>query len=300
MADGQYAQLIATAEEKLLQFLQTFDSVQENMHIGLEESQARLREVAGDMFPALQAQLAQSSPPQELEQFHGAFGAVVRHFGNAADKFLNPGDRDFSLASLESRRALYRGIDILYRYRAQVPALQSYWLLPEALPDWDELETASPGVDVPLGMTHNKGTDSHADYSLYVPENYSPQKKWPLIVCLHGAYGRGDHYVWSWLRPAKSKGYILLAPKSIDVTWSVLRPPVDVRSITAMFEKVCQTYAVDRSRVYLSGLSDGGTYTYLLGLYRSEMFTGIAPLAGDFHYMIDDLLHQKQGIELPI
>ena len=300
MADDQYAQVVAGAEEKLLDFLQTFDSVQENMHIGLKESQKCLQEAVGDLFPALQTELAQASPPESLNQFHGAFGAVVRHFGNATDTFLNPGARDFSLASLDSRRALYRGIDILYKYRAQVPALQRYWLLPEALPNRDALETAPSGVDVPVGMIHNKATDAHADYSLYVPENYSPQNNWPLIICLHGAYGRGDHYVWSWLRPAKSKGYMLLAPKSVDVTWSVLRPPVDVRSITAMFEEVCQTYAVDRSRVYLSGLSDGGTYTYLLGLYRAEMFAGIAPIAGDFHYMIDDLLHQKQGIELPI
>ena len=300
MADDQYGQLIATTGEKLLLFLQTFESVQENMHIGLEASQERLREVVGDMFPTLQSQLAQSSPPEELGQFHGAFGAVLRHLGNAADKFLDPGERDFSLSYLESRRALYRGIDILYKYRDCVPTLRSYWLLPEALTSQEELETVSPVIEVPVGMIHNKGADSHADYSLYIPENYSPEKNWPLIICLHGAYGRGDHYVWSWLRPAKSKGYILLAPKSLDVTWSVMRPPVDVRSITAMFEEVCQIYAVDRSRVYLSGLSDGGTYTYLMGLYRSEMFTGIAPIAGDFHYMIDDLLHQKQGIELPI
>lgn len=300
MADEQYTQTIAAAEEKLLRFLQTFESVQENMHIGLEESQAQLREVVGDMFPTLLAELAQSSPPESMSQFHGAFGAVIRHFGNSAEAFLNPGDRDISLASLESRRALYRGIAILYKYRICLSSLQSYWLLPEALPNLAALETVSPDADAPVGMINNKGTDAHADYSLYIPENYSPQKNWPLIICLHGAYGRGDHYIWSWLRPAKSKGYMLLSPKSVDATWSVLRPAIDVRSITTMFEEVCQTYAVDRSRVYLTGLSDGGTYTYLLGLYRSEMFAGIAPVAGDFHYMIDDLLHQKQGIELPI
>ena len=300
MADEQYTQTIAAAEEKLLRFLQTFESVQENMHIGLEESQAQLREVVGDMFPTLLAELAQSSPPESLSQFHGAFGAVIRHFGNSAEAFLNPGDRDFSLASLDSRRALYRGIAILYEYRIYLSSLRSYWLLPEALPNLDALETISPDAEVPVGMINNKGTDAHADYSLYVPENYSPQKNWPLIICLHGAYGRGDHYIWSWLRPAKSRGYMLLSPKSVAVTWSVLRPAIDIRSITTMFEEVCQTYAVDRSRVYLTGLSDGGTYTYLLGLYRSEMFAGIAPVAGDFHYMIDDLLYQKQGIELPI
>ena len=174
MADEQYTQTIAAAEEKLLRFLQTFESVQENMHIGLEESQAQLREVVGDMFPTLLAELAQSSPPESLSQFHGAFGAVIRHFGNSAEAFLNPGDRDFSLASLDSRRTLYRGIAILYKYRIYLSSLRSYWLLPEALPNLDALETISPDAEVPVGMINNKGTDAHADYSLYVPENYSP------------------------------------------------------------------------------------------------------------------------------
>jgi phospholipase/carboxylesterase len=135
---------------------------------------------------------------------------------------------------------------------------------------------------------------------LYVPESYTPQREWPLIICLHGAHGRGDDYIWSWLRAAKSKGYVLLSPKSVDVTWSVLRPLIDVSSITAMFREVCDTYAIDKSRVYLSGLSDGGTFTYLFGLESADMFTGIAPIAGDFHPMMDGMLRLKQGKDLPI
>ena len=111
---------------------------------------------------------------------------------------------------------------------------------------------------------------------------------------------RGDHYIWSWLRAAKSKRYLLLSPKSVDVTWSVLRPLLDVSSITAMFKEVCATYAVDKSRVYLSGLSDGGTFTYLFGLSCADMFAGIAPIASDFHPMIDGMLRQNQGKDLPI
>ena len=147
---------------------------------------------------------------------------------------------------------------------------------------------------------HTKRTDAHAAYSLYVPENYDPHKEWPLIICLHGGYGRGEDYIWAWLRPAKSKGYLLLSPKSVDVTWSVLQPPLDVESVTRMFDEVCASYAVDASRVYLSGLSDGGTFTYMLGLSRPDMFTGIAPIAGDFHAMLDPMLRRKQGQDLPL
>ena len=252
------------------------------------------------MFSTLPGGLAQLSPPESLREFHAAFTAAIIHCSHASEAFLNPGGKDFSVAFLNSRRALCRGMNLLYEIRAHLPTLQQYWLLPEALPNREALETTSPDADVRVGIMHNKGTDAYADCSLYVPENYTPQRNWPLIICLHGAYGRGDDYIWSWLRAAKSKGYLLLSPKSVDVTWSVLRPWLDVSSITAMFKEVCGTYAVDKSRVHLSGLSDGGTFTYLFGLSCAEMFAGIAPIAGAFHSMMDDMLRQKQGKDLPI
>ena len=189
---------------------------------------------------------------------------------------------------------------MLYNQRAHLPTLSQYWLLPEAASQRDALETRADAVAVPVGMLHQQQTQEHAEYSLYVPEYYRPDKDWPLIVCLHGGYGRGDDYIWTWLRPAKSKGYLLLSPKSLGPTWSVLQPPVDSRSIRAMFDSVCETYRVDRARVYLSGLSDGGTYTYLLGLDQAELFAGLAPIAGELSPATDGMLRQKQGIDVPI
>src|SRR5262249_50049456 len=133
------------------------------------------------------------------------------------------------------------------------------------------------------------------DVSVYLRENYAPKKTWPLIGCRHGGYGRGDDYIWTWLRPAKSKGYLLLSPKSAGPTWSVLNPPLDIRSIQAMLEEVCTTYAVDRKGVYLTGLSDGGTFTYLLGLSCTELFAGIAVIAGEVHPMVGPLLRRGRG-----
>ena len=301
MANEQYTQAVLDAEEKLLAFLRTFESIQENMRVErLGEFQAQLRGVAPDGFADLTAGLARVEPPETLRRFHDAFLAGIRHCGNASEAFLSASENGYSLASIDIRRALCRGLDLLYGVRAHTPALGEYWLLPGAMAERDSLEAASPDADAPVGVMHRKRAAPMADYSLYVPENYTPRRDWPLVVCLHGAYGRGDHYIWSWLRPAKSRGYMLLAPKSSDVTWSVLRPELDARPVAAMLEEVCGEYAVDRERVYLSGLSDGGTYTYLLGLSRPELFAGIAPIAADFHEMMDDMLRRKQGIDLPI
>ena len=301
MATSQYSQVVEAAEEKLLAFLRAFESIQENMRVErLGELQGQLREVVQDGFDALIAGLGRSAPPDSTLRFHDAFTAAIRHLGNASQTFLNANQGGYSLASIDMRRALCRGLNLLYGIRADTPKLREYWLLPDAVAEQDALETPSPDANAVAGVLHRRRASPRADYSLYVPESYTPSREWPLIVCLHGAYGRGDHFIWSWLRPAKSRRYMLLSPKSLDVTWSILQPERDTRSIEAMLDEVCGEYAVARGRVYLSGLSDGGTFTYLLGLGRPELFAGIAPVAADFTGMMDDMLRHKQGQNLPI
>ena len=301
MATNQYAEAVQQAEEALLAFLQAFESIQNNMRVErLAEFQAQLRETVPDAFAELTGRLSQAQPPESQRQFHDAFVAGIRHCGNACASFLDADERSYSLTGMDVRRSLCRGLHILYGVRAHTPTLSDYWLLPDATSERDALDTPSPDADAPVGVIHRRRPDPQADYSLYVPESYTPSREWPLIVCLHGAYGRGDHFLWSWLRPARSRGYMVLAPKSLDVTWSILQPERDARSVSAMLDEVCGEYAVDRSRVFLTGLSDGGTYTYLLGLGRPELFAGIVPVAGDFHGMMDDMLRRKQGQNLPI
>jgi phospholipase/carboxylesterase len=299
--DEKYTAAIRGAEDKLLHFFRTFEKLQEEIHLGrVGESQARLREAGGELFPALTAELAALSPPESLNEFHAKLSEAVASCAEAYTTFLSGKGQQFAQAFLGSRQALCRGLYLLYDLRAQLPTLQQYWLLPSAVPALTTLESQTPGVEVPVGFSHKPSTNTHAPYSLYVPENYTPQQTWPLIVCLHGGYGRGDDYIWTWLRPAKSKGYLLLSPKSAGPTWSILNPPLDIRSIQVTLEEVCATYAVDRKRVYLTGLSDGGTFTYLLGLSYAELFAGIAVVAGEMHPMVDTLLRRGQGKAVPM
>ena len=299
--NDKYAEAVRRIEDKLLPFLRTFENIQQEiLPARLGESQARLREASRDLFPTLTTELATLSPPESQEDVHAKLSEALTCCTEACTTFLNGTGQQFPQAFLGSRRLLCRGLFLLYEIRAQLPVLQQYWLLPEALPALTVLETSSVGAEVLVGFSHKPSTSTHAEYSLYVPENYTPQQNWPLIICLHGGYGRGDDYIWTWLRPAKSKGYLLLSPKSAGPTWSVLNPPLDIRSIQAMLEEVCTTYAVDRKRVYLTGLSDGGTFTYLLGLACADLFAGIAPVAGEMHPMVDPLLRRGQGKTVPI
>lgn len=299
--DNKYMTALQPIEEKLLSFLRFFEKLQEEISFNnVTEVQGRLQDATADLFPQLTTTLAALAPPEAQRDCHNKLSEVIARFQDATAKVLSGSGRQFAEAFLAARLDYCQGLYLLYEIRAQLPGLQSYWVLPEALPTLTALETTVEGANAPVGFSHQGTTDTHNAYSLYVPENYSPQQRWPLIVCLHGGYGRGDEYIWTWLRPAKSKGYLLVSPKSIGPTWSVLNPPLDVRSIRAILAEVCSLYAVDRKRVYLSGLSDGGIYAYLLGLSCPDWFAGIAPIAGEMSPMTDPMLRQKQGKDIPL
>ena len=216
MAESKYAPAIQEVERALFSFLRTFEAIQNNMRTErLPEFQAQLQEAAPDGFPALARGLSEVEVPESMRQFHDAFTAGIRHCGNAREAFLNADERNYPLTAMDVRRSLCRGLQVLYSVRAQTPTLADYWLMPWAIAERDTLESPSPDAGAAVGVMHRRRAAPLADYSLYVPESYSPSREWPLIVCLHGAHGRGDHFIWSWLRPAKSRGYMLMAPKSL-------------------------------------------------------------------------------------
>lgn len=300
--DEHYHEAVQSMAAKLLHFLRAFEAVQEEIYLAhVAESQTRLREAVGELFPALPAELAALPAPDSLHAFHAQLSEAVTCFADAYALFVSADTGpQFGQTFVNSRRALCRGLYLLYQLRRQLPPLQSYWVLPEGSLALVEPEIISQEETAPVGFIHKEGGKWRAEYSLYVPEYYTPQQRWPLIICLHGGFGHGDEYIWTWLRPAKSKGYLLLSPKSLGPTWSVLTPALDIHSIEAMLDDVLATYAVDRTRIYLTGLSDGGIFTYLLGLARPELFAGIAPVAGHMHTLVDTLLRQGRGKALPI
>ncbi len=304
----QYTAGIQHAEQRLLDFLRVIEAHLEGLHMHrLAEQNAQLRERLGETVEALQTDLALFSPPESLYEFHTTFSKAVRHCADAYAFLLRFIGQEFAMDFLKGRYEFCRGKYLLYELRAGLPILQQHWVFPDVLASLPALEIQAPDLDVPVGLIRKEREEQRSAYSLYVPENYTPHTEWPLIVCLHSGYSREDDYLLTWLRAAKSKGYMLLAPKSVRETWSAIRlpgippnPVLDRRSILTMLEEVWNTYAVDRRRVYLTGFSDGGIFTYVLGLAYADIFAGIAPVAGRIHPAINHLLKRGQGKDLPI
>jgi phospholipase/carboxylesterase len=126
---------------------------------------------------------------------------------------------------------------------------------------------------------------SRGGLSLYVPETWEPgAPPAPLVVALHGGSGHGRDFLWAWLREARSRGALLLSPTALGRTWSIMGgEDVDAPRLRTAVEDVAARYHVDRSRVLLTGMSDGATYALLCGLQDGMPFTHLAPACGVLH-----------------
>ena len=139
-----------------------------------------------------------------------------------------------------------------------------------------------------VGVLHARNDrDRRGGLSLYVPEAWDGVAAMPLIVALHGGSGHGRDFLWSWLREARARGALLLAPTALDRTWAIMGgPDVDAPRLRAAVEDVAARYRVDRSRVLLTGMSDGATYALLCGLQEGMPFTHLAPACGVLHPLL--------------
>lgn len=151
-----------------------------------------------------------------------------------------------------------------------------------------------------VGVAHVEGeAGPRGGFSIYVPETYSPEAPMPLVMALHGGAGNGRGFLWSWLREARGLGAILIAPTAIGETWALQGPDVDTPNLKRILERVGRNWTIDPDRLLLTGMSDGGTFSYVSGL-EGGPFTHLAPASAAFHPMLAQMADPERLAGLPI
>ena len=124
---------------------------------------------------------------------------------------------------------------------------------------------------------------SHLNYMLSLPENYSAENKYPLLVALHGAGERGDnaelvlvHGVAKYISLGKKVDAIVIAPQCpADFVWNSL-----TEELKELIDYIASEYSVDIDRISLTGLSMGGFGTWEMGICYPGFFSALAPVCG--------------------
>ena len=151
-----------------------------------------------------------------------------------------------------------------------------------------------------VGVMHAANTsDERGGFSMYVPEYYDGEEV-PLVVALHGGSGHGRSFLWTWLRTARSRNAIVISPTSKEGTWSLMGPDVDTANLNAMVGYAREHWHIDPHRILLTGMSDGGTFSYVSGLQADSPFTHLAPSSASFHPMLVEVADAQRLQDLPI
>lgn len=122
-------------------------------------------------------------------------------------------------------------------------------------------------------------------YAVYVPRDYDASRAWPTIIFLNGSGECGEDgqkqalvgLGSAALGDAKAWPFLIVFPQKPDAksTW------VDHDAlIFAALRDVESHFRVDRARLYLTGLSQGGFGTWNIAAKHPGTFAAIAPVCG--------------------
>lgn len=141
-------------------------------------------------------------------------------------------------------------------------------------------------------------------YLRYLPKDYEKgsEKKWPLIIFLHGMGERGDDLdLVKKHGPAKlvengDLDFIVVSPQCpADSVW-----PAETAVLNALIDQIVDKHNVDVNRIYLTGLSMGGYGTWHLAVEYPDRFAAIAPVCGGAMFYAN--IAEKIGVlkEVPV
>lgn len=132
-------------------------------------------------------------------------------------------------------------------------------------------------------MSHQLKTDFDLSYWLYLPQSYAEKRDWPLILFLHGSGERGNepelvkkYGLAFWIDREENFPFVVVSPQCpAEVRWIDL-----VEKLDTLLDHILHTYAIARSRVYLTGLSMGGQGAWCLAAHHPERFAAVVPICG--------------------
>jgi polyhydroxybutyrate depolymerase len=132
-------------------------------------------------------------------------------------------------------------------------------------------------------------------YHVYLPTAYTPDKRWPVVLALHGATMNGkimEHFS-GLTKTAENAGFIVVypngtGPANMLLTWNSGPFPQrltkkhvdDVGMINELLDDLESVVNVDKKRVFCTGMSNGGMMAYRLAAEMSHRIAAIAPVAG--------------------
>ena len=132
-------------------------------------------------------------------------------------------------------------------------------------------------------------------YLVHLPSQYSNEEIYPLVIAMHGGFGSAENMQnQSRLSiKADAENFIVVYPEGVkggvlDIrTWNAgwccgyasNSNVDDVGFINALLDTLISHYSIDTTRIYATGMSNGGFMAYRLACELSDRIAAIAPVS---------------------
>jgi phospholipase/carboxylesterase len=190
------------------------------------------------------------------------------------NQILTASNIDFQpliISVMKGYRKYNRALELLFELRNKSDYLNRFFGEPQ-----------QPLQDTEAGILHyglEEDPYARGGYSLFVPEGYSSSRPAPVITALHGGFSHGKDFIWTWMREARSRGYILVAPTSSGSTWSISEPETDIELLNTIIGSIREKWNIDTERILVTGLSDGGTFALACAMATDTPFTAFGAVS---------------------
>jgi len=123
-------------------------------------------------------------------------------------------------------------------------------------------------------------------YLLFLPSRYQSAHSLPLVLVFHGSGSRARAMTThtGFTRVAEREGFAVVYPEGLQGRWNDGRgygaSHDDVAFVRALLDTLARRVTLDSSRLYATGISNGGMFAYRLACELPGVLAAVAPVAG--------------------
>ena len=147
----------------------------------------------------------------------------------------------------------------------------------------DDCSSLTPG-DYSCQITT---ADGLRDFLVHVPAGVTPAQPVPLVVDMHGFTSNASQqrFISGWLAKSDAEGFVAAWPNGIGNAWNSQGQCCssgsqdDVAFIETVVAEIQAAAPIDATRIYATGLSNGGSQTHTMACASADLFAGAAAVS---------------------
>jgi acetyl esterase/lipase len=142
---------------------------------------------------------------------------------------------------------------------------------PSYITNFQQFDDFQPFLDENRRLRTEAQKTAKLEYVVQLPKNYSPEKKYPLILIFHGGFGSHIQQTQDWHSPKLESDYITAYLQGDQCAGSFLRSfqRDSVDKIITAYKQIKDKYSIDTTRVFTGSQSAGAHIS--LKLMLNEM-----------------------------